>query len=367
MNLEEVRIRAVEFHARLQAVKKQLPVDFPWYAYDSLANIEHINQLLEGETRAVFSLIGEGHRVLDIGAADGDWSFFLEELGCEVAAIDHALTNANEMRGIRALKAHFGSKVEIRDTDIDTNFRLPDGKFELAFFLGILYHLKNPFYALEKLARQVKYLFVSTRVARISPSGIPLENDALAYLLGTHELNQDRSNYWIFSESALRRLVERAGWQVLAFRTFGSTESDPNSMERDERAFLLLRSKFEMSNVELLEGWHADEGNGWRWTAGRFSVAIPVEARRAKKIALEIYVPTVVLENGGPVTLTAEIGGVVLEPETFSCEGEFQYVRALPIGTTGQPLHFQLSRCLTAGTVDPRELGIIVASIQMHF
>lgn len=367
MKLEEVRLRVEAFHARLLQAKSELSVPFPWYPYDSLSNIEHIGNLLDVETSDVFSFVGDGQRVLDIGAADGDWSFFLESLGCSVFAVDHALTNANEMRGIRALKAHLGSKVEIYDTDIDSIFRLPDGHFELAFFLGILYHLKNPFYALEKLTRQVKYLFVSTRVARVSPSGMPLGNEALAYLLGSHELNQDRSNYWIFSEPALRRLVERAGWQILAFRTFGSSQSDTNSLERDERAFMLLRSAHQMNNVELLNGWHEHDGHGWRWTAGSFSIAIPLEARRAKKISLEIYIPEIVLQDNGSITLESEIGGIYLEPEIYEREGEFQFVRALPAEQTAKPLHFRLSHSIVPGNGDNRELGIIVASIQLHF
>ena len=367
MLLNELRPRAVEFQKTLDQAKSQLVVDFPWYSYNSLSNIDHIEQLLTGDLRAIFDLVGEGRRVLDIGPADGDWSFFLESCGAKVFAVDHALTNANEMRGIRALKAHLRSSVEISDTDVDTNFRLPDGQFEVAFFLGILYHLKNPFYALEKLARQVKYLFVSTRVARVSPSGIPLNKDALAYLLGTHELNQDRSNYWIFSEPALRRLVERAGWQVLAFKTYGSEQSDTNSLERDERAFLLLRSAYRMNNVDLLEGWYDADGQSWRWTAGKFSAGIPQESKNARKIAIELYIPPLLMEQFESVTLSATIGAHQLEPMTFKAEGEYEYVRALPQTGTDQPLHFQLSNFIPASEMDNRELGLIVASIQLHF
>ena len=367
MLLNELRTRAVEFQKTLDQAKSELAVDFPWYSYHSLSNIDHIDQLLTGELRTIFDLVGEGRRVLDIGPADGDWSFFLESLGAKVFAVDHAPTNANEMRGIRALKEKLHSSVEISDTDVDTNFRLPDGVFEVAFFLGILYHLKNPFHALEKLTRQVKYLFLSTRVARISPSGLPLDKDALAYLLGTHELNGDRSNYWIFSEPALRRLVERAGWQILAFRTYGSEQSDANSLERDERAFLILRSAYRMNNVDLLEGWYDADGQSWRWTAGQFSASIPMESRHAKKIVLELYIPALLIEQFGSVRLSVKIGEHELEPHSFASEGEYQYVRALPCALTDRPLHFRLSNFIAPSEADGRELGMIVASIQLHF
>ncbi len=368
MDLGQIRARAVGFQSQVENAKARVDADFSWYPYDSLSNIEHLDKLLEGELRDVIELLGDGRRVLDIGAADGEWSFLLESLGCEVVAVDYALTNANEMRGITALKNALRSKIEIIDTDIDNRFYLPEGKYDIAFFLGILYHLKNPFFALEKMTKQVKYLFLSTRVARVAPSGVPLERDCLAYLLGPHELNGDRSNYWIFSEPALRRLVERAGWQVLAFRTFGSGKgSDTNSLERDERAFCLLRSAYQMSNVELLEGWHRDDQYPWCWTEGRFSVAIPAEARRAAKIALEVYVPPLLIERLGTVTLEGQLGASHLEPMRFEREGEYQFVRALPPGLASQPLHFSLNKCLAPSDDDPRELGIIVSSIRLHF
>ena len=47
---------------------------------------------------------GESGRVADIGAADGDLAFFLEELGFSVDVIDNEYTNFNKLDGIRILK-----------------------------------------------------------------------------------------------------------------------------------------------------------------------------------------------------------------------------------------------------------------------
>lgn len=105
--------------------------------------------------------------VLDVGAADGALSFFLERLGYRVHAVDYAGCNMNRMQGMRTLARHLGSQIEIHDLDLDARFELA-GHYGCAFFLGALYHLKNPFYALDKLSARARFCFVSTRVARLS-------------------------------------------------------------------------------------------------------------------------------------------------------------------------------------------------------
>jgi len=180
--------------------------------------------------------------VLDIGAADGALSFFFESLGYRVHAIDHCGTNMNRMEGIRLLARHLRSGVEIDDIDLDSQFQLR-GKYGLTLLLGILYHLKNPFYVLQQLAGVTRYCLLSTRVARFSGDrSISLEDLPVAYLLDEGECNSDLTNYWIFSPAGLKRLTKRTGWDVCAVANAGSPVSDPKTHQGDERAFLLLRS-----------------------------------------------------------------------------------------------------------------------------
>jgi hypothetical protein len=48
----------------------------------------------------------------------------------------------------------------------------------------------------------------------------------------------------MFTEAGLRRILDRCGWDVLDFATFGNTtDSDPASREGDERAFCFVRSR----------------------------------------------------------------------------------------------------------------------------
>lgn len=235
---------AMLFRARLQHTKSLLePEDF-WYPYDSLSNFVHFERLLQGENRSAFEKL-RNRTIADIGAADGDMAFFFESLGNRVDVIDHAPTNFNGLRGVNRLRTHLDSTVSVHDVDLDNRFRLPREHYDVAFFLGILYHLKNPFTIMESLAARVDTCFLSTKVTKFagSPPRL-LEELPVAYLLGADEANNDPTNFWVFTNSGLRRLLDRTGWDVLEYTTVGNTvNSDPATPAGDERAFCYLRSR----------------------------------------------------------------------------------------------------------------------------
>jgi tRNA (mo5U34)-methyltransferase len=115
-----------------------------------------------------------GMRVLDIAANDGYWSFWAEQHGADVLAIDvdsfdrydwghggapdHVLERtarnpyaqwSEAGAGFRALSQHFGSAVERRELSV---YELrPDlhGEFDLVFNYGLLYHLRHPLLSLD--------------------------------------------------------------------------------------------------------------------------------------------------------------------------------------------------------------------------
>jgi hypothetical protein len=200
--------------------------------------------MLHGEHRDLGRL-ASGLPVADIGAADGDLAFALEDqFGWQVDIIDTAATNMNGLQAARALRDHLGSNVMIADIDLDSQFRLPRERYGLVFFLGILYHLQNPYYALRELGRHADHCLLSTRVARFA--GLDRTQIAtlpVAYLVAPAETNNDASNYWMFSPAGLERIVARAGWNVLERYNVGDVvASDPSSPEHDERMFMLLRA-----------------------------------------------------------------------------------------------------------------------------
>jgi tRNA (mo5U34)-methyltransferase len=254
MDIGEIAEQARAFAETLEETRERLaPGDF-WYPHGSLGNFRYLDLLLKGEHRKLSDLAGR-KPIADIGGADGDCAFFLETLGHQVQLIDNPPTNFNGLEGARMLKEALSSSVEIVEVDLDAQFSLPETEYGLAFLLGLLYHLKNPYYVLEALAHRTDYCLMSTRVARFSPDGVEFGDIPVAYLVDERELNNDPTNFWIFSHAGLKRLLSRTGWEICSEIYIGNTrerrwsplsspfESDPVRLDRDERAFLLVRSR----------------------------------------------------------------------------------------------------------------------------
>lgn len=87
-----------------------------------------------------------GKRVLDIGAWDGFFTFELEKRGAEVVAID-CWDNSR----FRLMREIFGSKAEYRIADVYDLSPANIGRFDIVVFFGVLYHLKHPLLALERV------------------------------------------------------------------------------------------------------------------------------------------------------------------------------------------------------------------------
>jgi 2-polyprenyl-3-methyl-5-hydroxy-6-metoxy-1,4-benzoquinol methylase len=252
----ELRDRALRYAETLRQTRMELAPQEFWYPYGSIGNFTVLDQLLTGTNRNLLQDISP-KRTADIGAADGDVAFFLETEGWEVTIIDNPPTNWNGLRGAKLFKEATGSNVQIDEVDLDSQFVLPE-QYDLVFFMGILYHLKNPFYVLEHLSHRTRYCILSTRIMRWSrPAAAAdaitagsrnqremLEHLPVAYLLGPQECNNDATNYWIFSDAGLRRIFDRTGWNVLDYLVIGDTaEADPFTQQHDARAFCLIESR----------------------------------------------------------------------------------------------------------------------------
>lgn len=238
-HFNKLREAAKPFGEELKAIKDG-EKSVPWYPYGTMNNLDHIAPLVT----EIDHLFSGKRKFADIGAADGDFAFFLERNDNTCSIYDFGPTNYNSLRGARRIKELLKSNVEIHEIDLDSQFNL-HGDYDLVIFLGILYHLKNPFYILERLTRHTEYLLVSTRTCRHFHQGGPdVSSVSAAYLVGPSELNNDATNYWIFTEAGLKRIFERSGWEIVSFRTVGDVErSNPQDSERDERAFALLKRR----------------------------------------------------------------------------------------------------------------------------
>ncbi len=289
---------------------------------------------------------------MDVGCADGVLSFVFEALGAKVHAIDNPPTNYNGMRGIKALKKALRSSVQIESVNLDSQFVLPVKRCGLALFFGILYHLKNPFGALEALAACARYCLLSTAVTRFAPDQrTDLRDIPLAYLADRDGLKGDETNYWIFTEAGLRVLLERTGWEVCSWLTTHDAGATLWGTQRDERVFCLLRSRaFEpIQRSQLLSGWHALENNAWRWTAKSFSIAVASPC-------------TLTLHCTVPDSLHPPVRLKWAENETvLPAPGDYPVAIRVDAGI----LEFEVDPCLAPDSTDSRDRGLIVRGVDI--
>jgi len=373
LDIAEMCAQAKLFGEKLASLKSRMsPGPFAWYPYQSLTALPMLDQLLTGDSRRLLDLAGPG-TILDIGCADGDLAFFLESLGRTVEVIDNPITNFNAMFGVRALKGALKSSVTIHSCDIDSDAALPSDDYGLVLLLGVLYHLKNPFLVLENLAKQARYCLLSTAVTAVAPEvSQEIGKSPLGFLASERELNGDSTVYWIFTDSGLRRLLERTNWEICDYKVFSTDDrwkDEPGRAIADLRAFCLVRSKFADRPVNVLygRGWHAPEEGGWRWTEREFAVRFESAKRvAANRLRLGLFVPEPVIERFGKVTIEAVANGMTLAPDTLTDPGTHEFVRSLePFSTAAGDIRvdFRLTAALAGDAADARERGVVVTSI----
>ncbi len=192
------------------------------------------------ETLRIYDRLGfpadfSGKRVLDVGCADGYFSFVAEKRGAdEVIAIDYRLPTAS---GFSVVASILGSKVK---HVVDNVYNLtPEkyGKFDVVIFVGVLYHLRNPLLALDRvremaneggtviveshianpeLIQAMHKLGVSVEIAQ-KVVGLPIWNFYYA-----DSLNNDASNKWAPTLGGLINVCKEAQLEPLAHSEFGS-------------------------------------------------------------------------------------------------------------------------------------------------
>lgn len=90
-----------------------------------------------------------GKRVLDVGAWHGCFSFECERRGAsEVVALS---LESPQAVGFPKLKEALGSRVEYVQESVYTLDRKTLGEFDVVLFFGVLYHLRYPLLAIDKL------------------------------------------------------------------------------------------------------------------------------------------------------------------------------------------------------------------------
>src|SRR5689334_19416830 len=139
-----------------------------------------------------------GRTVLDIGAWDGFFSFEAERRGASrVVACDYyswhgtGWGTANGKAGFALAREALRSRVE--DLDLDVMDLSPEtaGQFDVVLFLGVLYHLRNPLLALERVASVCRDVLILETVVDL----LDVNRPAMAFY-PDRELSNDPTNWW---------------------------------------------------------------------------------------------------------------------------------------------------------------------------
>lgn len=176
-----------------------------------------------------------GMRVLDIGCADGFFSFEAEKRGAaEVIAIDYRQSTTT---GFSTIHQILGSNVKFYVDNVYNVSEAKYGKFDLVLFLGLLYHLRNPLLALDQVRSVVKtggYLAVETQMidqafqladgsfvpmAQVSPQ---LADIPIWQFYPGDSLAKDATNKWAPNMAGLKFMLEEAQFNILGSQIGGA-------------------------------------------------------------------------------------------------------------------------------------------------
>jgi tRNA (mo5U34)-methyltransferase len=185
-----------------------------------------------------------GKTVLDIGAWDGYFSFAAERLGAAVTAFDYfewstdtdakmrywqqCMESGEEPQpyrqvpglwapdtlpgkgGFNTAKSVLGSTVNEVIADFTTVDLDQLGQFDVVFFLGVLYHLHEPFDALKRLAAITREVAIIETAALATPEFAP-DRGLFEFFPGA-ELNGDPTNWWAPNLAGLIGACRAAGF-----------------------------------------------------------------------------------------------------------------------------------------------------------
>jgi tRNA (mo5U34)-methyltransferase len=154
-----------------------------------------------------------GMRVLDIGCAEGFFSFEAERRGArEVIGIDSFSDSVRRFNIVKEARQSSATAFLMNVYDLEPK-RL--GTFDLVLFYGVFYHLKHPQYALERI-RSIcggTLLFQThiweepavgdTPVGRFYPHGM---------LSGVQGEHYDATVFWLFNEACCVGMLDHVGF-----------------------------------------------------------------------------------------------------------------------------------------------------------
>ncbi len=199
---------------RLERLRREVQKIQWWHSIDLGNGIVTPGQY---DTRTLLDRIGmpadlSGMSVLDIGAWDGYMSFESEKRGASRVLATDSFVWRNNVRagksGFEFARAALHSKVE--DMEIDVMDLAPErvGTFDVVLFLGVLYHLRHPLLALERVRSVTKKLLIMETHVDLHQ----IQRPAMAFYPGT-ELSNDPTNWCGPNEACCMAMLKDVGFR----------------------------------------------------------------------------------------------------------------------------------------------------------
>ena len=168
---------------------------------------------LKTQADVVFRGGVEGLTVLDVGAWDGYFSFEAKRLGAaRVRATDYFCWSGpgwGSKAGFEYARHTTGLAVEDQEIDVPKISAETVGEWDIVLFLGVFYHLKNPFDAIERVASVAgKRLVIESYIE----DRLPAEPPAMVFY-PTNELANDPTNWWGPNPSCVISMLKACGFE----------------------------------------------------------------------------------------------------------------------------------------------------------
>ena len=158
-----------------------------------------------------------GLRVLDIGCAEGFFSFEAEKRGArEVIGIDSFPDSIRRFNMVKEARRIECDRISDQCLRSDAQPRL--GTFDLVLFYGVFYHLKHPQYALEKI-RSIctgQLLFQTHLYEEKSIENMPWARYyPHGMLSGKNKEDWDPTVFWLFNSACCIAMLDHLGFEDL--------------------------------------------------------------------------------------------------------------------------------------------------------
>lgn len=152
-----------------------------------------------------------GARVLDIGCCDGFFSMVCARRGADVTALDYTTRTGT---GFAVMEEITGLRIRhIHDNLWNlANHKL--GSFDIVLFLGVLYHLPDPYRGMCIAADHCeRHLYVETACEEIEVDGKSVDRPLMEFT-PRKSWDGDITNFWRPNPACLRALVEDVEFSI---------------------------------------------------------------------------------------------------------------------------------------------------------